>query len=634
MSLLGLFTFTIGPSIAKAILKTWLKDRPILSSVVPELLDLLKTGAQAERQQGQSAGRIEALGVQVVQQMQPIFDEAGRGLGEGGRAAVVQELAATLAAARIQPRLLIDCNLDPALLSRQLATARPDAVKLLSAGESAVYGRLLDEAARGITQIATELNGFNTAFSAATLQDHDKILAMLGDLWRRPDAADREFEDKYLALVENKLDRLEQFGLPRLDTTTRAQRLTRVYISLQFERHRLLDADELVIPDESLQRGFFDQLDELFPASNPPSPKGRLERLVPQKGDIDQILAFARRLVIRGEAGSGKSTLLQWLAVRSASRSFTGPLHGWNNTVPFFIRLRERVDRNFPRPEDFPVLIAPAIAGTLPQGWVHRQLESGRALVLIDGVDELPEGKREELLQALTDLVMAYPLARYIVTSRPAALKRDDWPAWSEWTTGEGFTDATLQPMTPEQVNSLIRQWHAALAEKINDSEERAEILQLPATLARTLRLRPALRRLTTNPLLCSMICALHRDSRENLPNERVELYEQCVDMLLTKRDEGRKVPLGPEYARLTPGQQLVLVQNFAYWMMRNGYSDVSVEEADQHFEAKLPDLDAPNADGRNVRRFFAERTNLIREPVDDRIDFTHRTFQEFLAAQ
>jgi hypothetical protein len=134
--------------------------------------------------------------------------------------------------------------------------------------------------------------------------------------------------------------------------------------------------------------------------------------------------------------------------------------------------------------------------------------------------------------------------------------------------------------------------------------------------------------------LLCSMICALHRDSRENLPNERVELYKQCVDMLLTKRDEGRKVALGPEYAQLKPGQQLALVQNFAYWMMRNGYSDVSVEEADQHFEAKLPDLDAPEADGKKVRRFFAERTNLLREPVDDRIDFTHRTFQEFLAAQ
>ena len=50
----------------------------------------------------------------------------------------------------------------------------------------------------------------------------------------------------------------------------------------------------------------------------------RAEGLALQKGDIDQLLAFARRLVIRGDAGSGKSTLLQWLAVRSAGRSFSG----------------------------------------------------------------------------------------------------------------------------------------------------------------------------------------------------------------------------------------------------------------------------------------------------------------------
>jgi hypothetical protein len=303
--------------------------------------------------------------------------------------------------------------------------------------------------------------------------------------------------------------------------------------------------------------------------------------------------------------------------------------------LPFFIRLRERVERDFPAPEEFPALVAKTITGAMPIGWVHRQLDSGRALVLIDGVDELPRTKRDDLLQVLNQLVMAYPLARYVITSRPSALKQDDWPTWSEWTNAESFTNATLQPMTSEQINSLIQQWHDALVEKLTDPDEIEEILQLPTTLGRTLRLRPSLRRLTTNPLLCSMICALHRESRENLPNERLKLYEQCVEMLLSKRDEGRKIVLSSEYARLTPGQQLALVQNFAYWMMRNSYSDVSVDEADDLFEERLPTIGANSeVDGTKVRRYFVERTNLIREPVDGRIDFTHRTFQEFLAAQ
>ena len=35
-----------------------------------------------------------------------------------------------------------------------------------------------------------------------------------------------------------------------------------------------------------------------------------------------------------------------------------------------------------------------------------------------------------------------------------------------------------------------------------------------------------------------------------------------------------------------------------------------------------------------DVRRFFVERTSIIREPIEGRIDFTHRTFQDFLAAK
>jgi len=630
MTLVSVFTFTIGPAIAKAIIKGWLKDSGVFSDIVPELLDLLKASAQDEREQRQAARRIETLGVQVVQQMQPIFDDAGRSLNAAGRTTAARELAVTLAAARIQPRMLIECNLDPALLSRQLAAARPDAAKLLSAAESALYERLLDEAARNITEIASELNGFTSAFSAAALQDQDKILAMLADLWRRPADADQEFQDKYNDIVQKQLDKLELFGLPTWDEAARTQRLTRVYITLQFKQPEFIDADSLA--DES-QLALFDLPNEL--GLHLRSATMRADRMAPQKGDIQQVLAFTRRLVIRGDAGSGKSTLLQWLAVCSAGRSFSGALSSWNSTIPFFIRLRERVERNFPLPEEFPYLIAKTIAGTMPQGWAHRQLEAGRALVLIDGVDELPQAKREELLQALAELVSAYPLARYIVTSRPSALKQDDWPAWSHWTSDEGFAEATLQPMAPDQVNLLIQQWHAALAEKISDPDERAEIRQLPAALLRTLRLRPVLRRLTPNPLLCSMICALHRESRENLPSERLKLYEECVELLLTKRDRGRTIALGPEYAHLTPGQQRALVQNFAYWMMRNNYSDVSVEEADAQFQDRLPAIGAtPETTGETVRRLFVERTNLLREPIDDRIDFTHRTFEEFLAAQ
>lgn len=37
-------------------------------------------------------------------------------------------------------------------------------------------------------------------------------------------------------------------------------------------------------------------------------------------------------------------------------------------------------------------LVSPNLAGTMPDAWVHRQLKSGRALLLADGLDAVPAG--------------------------------------------------------------------------------------------------------------------------------------------------------------------------------------------------------------------------------------------------
>jgi len=112
-------------------------------------------------------------------------------------------------------------------------------------------------------------------------------------------------------------------------------------------------------------------------------------------------------------------------------------------------------------------------------------------------------------------------------------------------------------------------------------------------------------------------------------------LYRGCVEMLLSRRDEGRKVDLKSDYPELGDAQKLVLAQSFAYWLMKNGYSDVELVEADHHFESKRAEMNlSDHVTGEGVRRWFVERASLLREPVAQRVDFTHRTFQEFLAAQ
>ena len=56
----------------------------------------------------------------------------------------------------------------------------------------------------------------------------------------------------------------------------------------------------------------------------------------------------------------------------------------------------------------------------------------------------------------------------------------------------------------------------------------------------------------------------------------------------------------------------------------------------DERFTRKLAQMLGVSQEvtGTQVRRLLVERAGIIREPVASRIDFTHRTFQEFFAAQ
>ncbi|WP_062214535.1 NACHT domain-containing NTPase [Streptomyces sp. NBRC 109706] len=333
----------------------------------------------------------------------------------------------------------------------------------------------------------------------------------------------------------------------------------------------------------------------------------------PQRAE--QALAGLNRVLLRGVAGAGKTTLVQWLAVTIAEhRADAGPPH-LVGRIPFVLPLRTllRAGRELPPPRDF--LAAVNCPHTPPAGWAERVLTAGRALLLVDGIDEVPQDRREQTRWWLREMLRDFPGNACLVTARPSAVRED-------WLAADDFRELSLSPMSHADVAAFVTRWHHAARAGRNEA----------TALLTAVRSRQDLSRLATNPLMCGLICALHRASHGFLPQGREELYEAALRMLLERRDLQRSVDQG---LRMDARSQRVLLERLAYWLIRNGHSQMEREDAVELIEQALPTMrqDAVRGSAEEVYRQLLDRSGLLREPAEGVVDFVHRTFQDYLAA-
>ncbi|GAA1271291.1 NACHT domain-containing protein [Streptomyces javensis] len=342
----------------------------------------------------------------------------------------------------------------------------------------------------------------------------------------------------------------------------------------------------------------------------------------------EQALAGRTRVLLWGVAGSGKTTLVQRLAVSVARGDLPAPLEGLRGRVPFVLPVRRFRRDGFPEPDAFLSAVRYPHAAAQPPGWAERVLSRGRGLLLVDGVDEAPEDERERLREALRELPTRYPGNVWLVTSRPSAVREN-------WLASERFTELKLSPLSREGVTAFIRRWHAAARQDITDPVDLDRLSGYEETLLDAVRITRDLGRLATNPLMCGLLCALHRDRRGYLPRGRKALYDAALSMLLERRDRERAM-LPPDGIDLPQEPKIQLLQKLAHRMLVNGRSEMDRATALETLGRYIPAIPHAARQGgpEEIYRHLLNRTGLLREPTPGSVDFVHRTFQDYLSAR
>ena len=257
---------------------------------------------------------------------------------------------------------------------------------------------------------------------------------------------------------------------------------------------------------------------------------------------IPALLALCehRCVVLLGDPGSGKSTLLRHLAAGLAKARLRGVdprevLEDWNDRIhrlPVRVVLRDLAAWT---QEHTGHWNAGAVWDFIRHDLADNGLEdcfdllrqcirAGEATLLFDGLDEVPDaaGRRGGVRDAVAAFSDGCGESRVVVTCRTYAYREARWKL-------ADFDEYTLAWFDEKHIQRFVEQWYAAAAPvegwSVELREARAAALQRAARL-------PHLAPLAERPLLLTLMATLHT-ARGTLPDDRADLYADCVRLLL-----------------------------------------------------------------------------------------------------
>lgn len=329
------------------------------------------------------------------------------------------------------------------------------------------------------------------------------------------------------------------------------------------------------------------------------------------------------KLMVLGKPGAGKTTFLQYLAIQCNQGHFQ------SGSVPIFIRLKNFAEDAL---DEGNFSLLNYINQEFSRNGISEQdvetlLNHGKTLILLDGLDEVPEAASDEVIKQIRKVAEKYYKNQLIITCRIAAQEYRF----------QGFTEVEIADFKPAQIENFAKKWFVAVARNSPESGLKKASLFLEQM---ALPEHQPIRELAATPVLLNLTCLVFQ-AKADFPVKRSDLYKQGLDLLLIRWDESRGVRRDDIYRNLSLPHKLQLLSQLAA---------ITFEQGDYFFEeSRLQQLitdylrTSPNAqtdsvaleqDSLAVVKSIEIQHGLLVERARRIYSFSHLTFQEYFTAR
>ncbi len=322
-----------------------------------------------------------------------------------------------------------------------------------------------------------------------------------------------------------------------------------------------------------------------------------------------EVVSQFLRLMVLGRPGAGKTTFLKHLAILCNAGKFEP------ERVPIFVTLQDYA-RNEESLESFIRRKWNDDCGISDPLVLKDILGSGQALILLDGLDEVLESRRLDVIRAIENLAGAYDQARIVVTCRIAA-KEYIFPK---------FREVQVAEFDEEQIQSFVSKWFEQDKERISKFFAKLEE-------------RPRIKHQAPNPLLLTFLCLIFED-RNDFYENRALLYEKGIDLLMERWDSSREKERDEVYKGLSTQRKEEMLSLLAFETFKEELLLFSRDRAANSIATYIKDLrdvigdrEALLANGRKIVTSIESQHGLLTERFDGVYSFSHLTFHEYFTA-